>query len=404
MLPNSEAITKIIQIALVLGCKVNPEFAWQRKHYNWPDLPKGFQNTVSGSYATPNAIKGKLHSIGITECHLEEDPASWNPETGCIDYNRSGLPLVEIVTEPDFTSSEQVAEWLSKLVLALSYIKALDKNAGVKVDTNVSINQPSGGNRVEIKNITSIEDVKSAIEYEIKRQEKEGTKRETRRWDSGKRQTVKMREKESSEDYRFIPEPDLPVVKIDSSRVEKLKKELPETPEEKLDKLIKKHKIDKKNAEILSRNLELVEFFEKIAEKIPPSYALHWVTIELLRVLNYANKALEEVEILPEHFIELLDATKLGKITELKAKQILNSFIPKSFSIKSKIKDEGKITDKKEIQELCKKAISNNKKAEEDYKSGNENALNFLLGEVMKLSNRRADYRVAKEEMMKLLK
>ena len=402
MLPNSEAIKKIIQIGLMLGCKINSSFVWQRKHYDWPDLPKGFQTTISGSYSIPVGEKGNFEKIGITEVHLEEDPASWNPETGCIDYNRSGLPLVEIVTEPDFSNSEEVAEWIKKLLLVLAYIKAVDKNAGLKADVNVSINQKAGGNRVEIKNISSIEDIKAAIEYEIQRQEKEGTQLETRRWTGEK--TEKMRGKEEAADYRFIPEPDLPIIKLEKTRIDKLKSELPETPQEKLNKLIKKHKIDKKSAEILHRNFELVEFFEKVSEKISPDFALSWVTIELLRVLNYNKKTLEEVDIKPEHFIELLEAVKSKKITELKAKQILNSFVPKSHSISQELKSSERITNEKEIEKFVLQVLAKNKQACEDFRAGKKESLNFLLGEIMKASNRRADFSASKTILLKLLK
>jgi aspartyl-tRNA(Asn)/glutamyl-tRNA(Gln) amidotransferase subunit B len=404
MLPNSEAIKKLIQIGLILGCNINSKFTWQRKHYSWPDLPKGYQSTVSGAYAIPVGENGNFEGIDITEVHLEEDPASWDPETGCVDYNRSGLPLVEIVTEPNFKTSEQVTDWIKKLVLSLSYIKAVDKNAGLKADVNISINQKAGGNRVEVKNISSIEDIKNAIKFEIERQEKEGTKRETRRWDSKKIETTKMRDKEEAADYRFIPEPDLPIVNLEKKRIEEIKSKLPETPAEKLDKLIKKHKINKKEAEILSNNFELVEFFEKVSEKIPPEFVLPWVTIELLRVLNYNKKTLEEVEINSEHFSELLGAVKEKKLTELKAKQILNSFIPKSHSISQELKKSERITNEKEIEKFAREAIAKNKQAAEDFLDGKQESLNFLLGEIMKISNRRADFQTAKTVLMKLLK
>jgi len=403
MLPNTEAIKKIIQIGLMLNCKINSKFVWQRKHYDWPDLPKGYQATVSGSYATPNCENGKFEGIGITEIHLEEDPASWNPETGCIDYNRSGLPLVEIVTEPEFKDAEEVEKWLGKLILTLSYIKAVDKNAGIKADVNVSINQERGKARVEIKNITSTQDVKQAILYEIKRQEKEGTKRETRRYDSSKGVTTKMREKEDAADYRFIPEPDLPIVKIAKERVDQIKSNLPESPDEKLNKLIKKYKIDKKSSEILTNNFELVEFFEKVIEKIPPSFALPWVTVELLRVLNYNKTSLSLVEIDSDHFIQLLQLVKENKLTELKAKQILNNFVPKSSSPLEEAKKSGKIEDKKELEKFINEAISKNPKAVQDFKSGQQQALNFIMGEVMKLSEKRADFKTALEILKKKL-
>ncbi len=285
MLPNKEAVDKAIQIALILGCKLNEKLTWQRKHYNWPDMPKGFQNTMSGPYATENGTKGKFLGIGITECHLEEDPAAWNPETGEVDYNRSGSPLIEIVTDPDFKDAEQVVEWMKQLLATLSYIKAIDKNAGIKADVNVSI---PGGTRIEMKNINSLTNIQKAIESEIKRQQKSKPKsQETRRYDPEKDITQLMRTKEQAADYRFISDPDLPTINIQKKRIKDLESKLPETPQEKLNKLIKKYKIDKKPAEILTKQLAVAELFENVIEKSNPKLAVRWVTEELLSVLNY---------------------------------------------------------------------------------------------------------------------
>ena len=278
----------------------------------------------------------------------------------------------------------------------------IDKNAGIKADVNISVGKFEYGRKVEVKNISSIEDIKKAVLYEIERQEKEGVCNETRRWTGEK--TEKIRSKESQEYYRFIPDPDLPIVKIKEKEIQEIKKSMPETPEVKLQKLIKKHKIDKKSADILTKNFSLVEFYEKIAEKISPEFALPWVTTELLRVLNYNKKTLDEVEILPEHFVELLEAVKSNKLTELKAKQILNQFYPKSFSIKSQLKSNEKITDKAELTKIIEKVIKVNSKAVSDYKAGEKNSLNFLMGEIMKESNRRADFQIAREILDKLLK
>ena len=401
MLPNEQAICKIIEIALMLNCKINTKekgkvLVWNRKHYDWPDLPKGYQDTISGAYSVPIAEQGIFEKIKIRECHLEEDPASWNPETGCIDYNRSGLPLIEIVTEPDFSNAEQVESWLKELILTLSYIKAVDKNAGIKADVNVSTKKTNFKERVEIKNLSSLDSIKRAISAEIARQEIEPVVRETRRYDENKDKTIRMRGKEEAEDYRFIPDPDLPIIKLTNKEAEDIKKLLPETPKEKLELLIKKHKLGKQQAEILYRNFELVEFFEKIASKLDANFVLPWVTGELLRILNYNKKNLDEVNIQPEHFLELLEAVKNKEITELKAKSLLNDFIPNSFSIKSKLKKEGKIEDKKELEKIVGKVLEKNKKAVEDYKQGNKTAFNFLMGEIMKESNRRADFKTSR--------
>ena len=176
MLPNQSAIKKILQIALMLNCKPNlienkRSLIFQRKHYDWPDMPKGYQITISGAYSIPVAENGKFLGIRIREVHLEEDPAAWNPSKATIDYNRSNTPLVEIVTEPDFTSAKQVQNWLKQLVLTLSYIKALNKDAGIKADVNVNIKGLTA--RTEIKNVNSITEIAKAINSELKRHKKE---------------------------------------------------------------------------------------------------------------------------------------------------------------------------------------------------------------------------------------
>jgi len=402
MLPNKSAIDKCIEIALILGCKINENLVWQRKHYSWPDLPKGFQNTISGPYATPNGIKGKFLGINITECHLEEDPASWNPKTGEIDYNRSGSPLIEIVTEPDFKNSDEVVTWLKKLVTTLSYVKAIDRKAGIKADVNVSID---GGKRIEMKNINSLKNIKAAIDFEIERQKKDLPKiQETRMFDELKGVTILMRTKENAQDYRFVIEPDLPIIKIDKKKISNLKSLLPETPHEKLKKLIKKHKIEKKSAEILTQKLEIVEFFEKVIEKANSKLAVRWITEELLRVLNYVKMEMEDVNIDPYNFVELLDLIESGALTELKAKDILNEFIPNSFSPKIKLKEHSQISSENEITNFIKKVIKENKIAVQDFKSGKKESFNFLMGQVMKLSDKRADFKKVKELLEKELK
>jgi len=401
MLPNKTAVEKAIQIALMLKCKINTILPWQRKHYNWPDLPKGFQNTLSGKHAIPLGINGRFMGINITSMHLEEDPASWDPETGEVDYNRSGLPLVEIITDPDFSTSEEVTDWLTKLLHNLSYLKAVDSNAGIKVDVNVNI--PGKTERVEMKNINSVENIGLAIDYEFKRQLAEGGRnKETRRFDPIKLLTVKMRSKEAAEDYRFIADPDLQPIILNKELISRIEQTIPEPPEEKLSKIIKRFKIDEVNAQILTKNIDIAIFFEKVAEKIDPKFALPWVTINLFRLLNDNKTQLDKTEILHEHFISLLRAIKEKKITELQAKDILKRFYPKSFDINEN-KIQGKITDKRELEEIAKKIIKSNEKAVQDFKAGEKKSLDFLMGELMKATNKRADYRIAREILAKLI-
>ncbi|MDO8508841.1 MAG: Asp-tRNA(Asn)/Glu-tRNA(Gln) amidotransferase subunit GatB [Nanoarchaeota archaeon] len=401
LLPNGEAVKQAIRIGLMLGCKINKELAWQRKHYDWPDLPKGYQNTISGSNIIGLGVNGEFEGIGIWSMHLEEDPASWDPGTGRVDYNRSGLPLVEIVTAPDFTTADEVAQWLKILLHNLFYLKSVDTNAGIKVDVNVNIKGKT--ERVELKNLNSIENIQKAINYELERQAEEGSQRETRRFDEAKGKTYRMRGKEEADDYRFISDPDLVDIILDENMIEELKSKLPESPHKKLEKLIKQYKIGGKDAEVLAKNFDIAEFFERVAMKVDANFALPWITVELLRFLNYNKISLDRADIKPEHFIELLENVKNGKLSVLKGKQILNEFYPKSFSIKNKIEKEGKISDRKVLEKYAKETIKDNKKVAEDYKNGEEKAFNYLMGEIMKKTNRRADFNIAREVLRNLL-
>lgn len=411
MAPNEESLKKVIAISLMLGCKINSKVIWQRKHYDWPDLPKGYQNTISGAHSIPVAEKGSFLGINITEAHLEEDPARWDPATGNVDYNRCGMPLIEIVTEPEFKTSSHVKQWLNQLLITLSYIGAVDSDAGIKADVNVSVNESGNqGNRVEVKNINSLDSITKAIDHEILRQSSllkqgEEVKRETRTFIEATQETVGMRSKEEVEEYRFIPDPDLPIIDIPNILIEKIKSSLPELPHLKVQRFIKEYKISQDTAAVLTANLDIANFFEEILKKVRDVRLVsNWVTIELLRVLNWNKKTLLEVKISPEHFTSLLNLIKQGKLTELAAKRILNDFIPKSFNPEEKLKSSERVTDKSQIEKWCKEIISKNRQAAEDYKKGEEKSFNFLMGEVIKLSERRADSKTVREVLVKILK
>ncbi|MFT4310156.1 MAG: Asp-tRNA(Asn)/Glu-tRNA(Gln) amidotransferase GatCAB subunit B, partial [Candidatus Woesearchaeota archaeon] len=211
MATNVQAVQKAIHIAQVLGCTVNKQLIFQRKHYSWPDSPNNYQRTISGTYAFPVGQQGMFEHIRITQCHLEEDPARWDPNTGQVDYNRCGYPLIEIVTEPDFTSLEQIRVWLEDLVTALSYIKAINKQAGIKCDVNVSI--APDYTRVEVKNVHSFSGILQAVQYEVNRLQQEGIETQhTRMWSDEQQKTIFMRSKEDAADSIFISDPDLPTI------------------------------------------------------------------------------------------------------------------------------------------------------------------------------------------------
>ncbi|MBS3139325.1 Asp-tRNA(Asn)/Glu-tRNA(Gln) amidotransferase subunit GatB [Candidatus Woesearchaeota archaeon] len=387
MLPNKEAIHKVIKTATMLNCKVNNELVWQRKHYDWPDLPKGYQNTISGSFAVPVGEHGNFLGIGIRECHLEEDPARWDPETGCIDYNRSGYPLIEIVTEPDFKGADEVKQWLKKLMTTLSYINAVNRDMGVKCDVNVST--PPLFCRVEIKNVNSFRSIASSINYEILRQQKEKhIEQHTRQWNESEQVTKFMRSKEQALDYMFIPDPDLPAVEITKSLLTQINAELPEKPEQKVKKLLKAG-VEKTTAEVIATDLPLSELFERLSKKITPAFVANWIRKDLLRIMDDDFNALNISE---KHIEELLILLHTGKITEQVGRSILMELLRKPLSPNEyvKTKNLATIAGSSELEKLCTEAIKNNPKPVQDYKAGNEEALNFLVGQVMRASKGKA--------------
>ena len=393
MIANEEAIKKIVAAGLMLNCRINPRLIWQRKHYSWPDLPSGYQRTMSGSYSVPVGEDGEFLGIRIREIHLEEDPAKWDPVTGCVDYNRCGYPLIEIVTEPDFTTSEQAGEWIKKLLTTLNYINAVDKEAGIKSDVNVSI---SGHPRVETKNVNSIKSIMKTIEYEIKRQQDELKAGKplimhTRAWDDALGVTHFMRSKETAQEYMFIPDPDLPVVMIDNDYLNAIIKTLPEKPHEKLKKFLSLG-IDKDDAQILANEIMLAEMFEKIAKKINPVLAARWLRKELLRVANYNELEIDQLNIDEKHIIELLEMVEKKEITDNVAKKILEQLATKPFSPKEYVKKEGlgAVSNTAELEKVCKEAIAENPAAVEEYRKGNEKSFNFLVGAVMRKTRGKA--------------
>jgi len=403
MLPNKEAIDKAVEIGLMLGCKISPTLIFQRKHYSYPDLPNGYQKTMSGSYSMPVGVKGSFLGIRIQQVHLEEDPARYEPSTGKVDYNRSGIPLIEIVTEPDFTSPEQVEDWLKKLMTTLSYIRAVHKDAGVKADVNIST---EGHPRVEIKNINSFKSIVKAIQVEESRQKKvienkEKAIQHTRAWDDANGVTHFMRGKEFAEDYMFIPEPDLPVIDMMDSYINKLKSKLPERPDEKLKKFVK-FGINKLDAEVLSSEIILAELFEKISKQVDPILTGRWLRREFVRIANYNQRELDEMKITEKELIPLLNLMQNKKITEKTAQKIMNELGAKIFDVEKYVKSNKleAVSDTGSLEKFCKEAIKENPKVIEDIKSGNEKAINYLVGQVMRKTRGTA----SPDEVLKILK
>ena len=417
---NKKAVEYALKLCLALNCKINKELIFSRKSYFYPDMAKNYQIS---QYEIPLGSKGSLKlrsgkEIGIIRVHMEEDPASLVHPAGMqesayvlVDYNRSGNPLLEIVTEPELESAGEARDFMKQLITILDYLGIFDINSGIiKADANVSIKE-SGFVKQEVKNITGFKEIERALNYEIARQKevvKEGKKiaQETRAWDSEKGITFTLRKKETEEDYGYILDPDLVKTEINKEMVDRIKEEMPELAHDKVIKFVSKHKIKKEDAEVLAAEKALAEMFEKVAEEIEPVLAAKWLRRELVRVLNYNKKELHEVEMDEKHMIQLLKLVENKKITDNVASAILEKLIIKPFDVNEYVKKEKleAVSDVGELEKYCKEAINENPKAVKDYKKGNEKALNFVVGAVMKKTKGKASPKEVNEIIKSMVK
>ncbi|EHP85882.1 Asp-tRNA(Asn)/Glu-tRNA(Gln) amidotransferase subunit GatB [Methanotorris formicicus] len=415
MPPNKKAVDVAIMVAKMLGCDIviDKDIYFQRKHYDYPDLPSGYQRT-----SVPIGVNGNFMGVGITEVHLEEDPGQYKPDLGLVDYNRSGTPLIEIVTEPDIKSPEEAREFLKQLMRLFRYIGCLRGEGSMRADVNISINYKGvQGNRVEVKNVNSIRGVYKVLRYELIRQKniiRRGgkVKRETRAFLESQMITKSMREKETAEDYRYIPDPDIQPIVIDEKWVKEVEEVMPETPLEKEKRFVKEYNIREDDAKVLVSDLELADAFEKVVaglgrEKENINLAVTWIRNELKRVLQYNKIDFFESNIKVEHLIELIKLIKDKVISQKIGKKVIELLVENrgEKSPKQIIDELGLtvISDEDVLERACEEAIKNNPKAVEDYLSGNKPALNFLMGQVMKLTRGRAEPKKVVEILKKKL-
>ena len=417
---NKKAVEYALKLALATNSKISKKLVFSRKSYFYPDMAKNFQIS---QYEIPLATKGKIRlkngkEIGLTRIHMEEDPAALvhigsmqkSPYV-LVDYNRSGNPLLEVVTEPELESAEEAREFMNQLITVLGYLGIFDeKKCIIKADANVSVKE-SGYVRSEIKNITGFKEIERALKYEIGRQRKELSegkklKQETRAWDSDNGVTFSLRTKETEEDYGYILEPDLTLVEITEEFVSKIKKEMPELAHEKIARFTEKHKLRKEDAEIIAAEKEIAELFEKVAGHVNPELAAKWIRRELSRVLNYSKKTLGDVGDIETHLIDLLKSVEKKVITDATAQKLMEKLVEKPFDVLKHIGEEGlaALSDKKEIEKYCKEAIAENPKAAEDYKKGEEKALHFIIGQVMKKTKGKATPKEVNEILKRLIK
>lgn len=423
---NEKAIEYVQRAGLALNCEIAKISKFDRKNYFYPDLPKGYQIS---QYDQPLCAGGFLmvgtRKVGITRIHLEEDTGKLLHQKGTdyslVDFNRAGVPLMELVTDPDIESAQEAKKFCEQLQLILRYLGISDadmEKGHMRCEANISIaekNSSKKGVKVEIKNLNSFKAVERAIDFEIKRQTElldEGKKiiQETRGWDEGKMQTFSQREKESAHDYRYFPEPDLPPLEFDEAYVEKVRNDLPELPAQKKERFQEEYKLSDYDAEVLVRDKDLANFFEQVVseacteidnkEKIAKLTA-NYILSELKKYLDEKVK-LADLKVTPENFGELMCLVENGKLNSTAAKAVLEEMIRTGADPDHIISEKGlgQIENGEEVINIIQKVLSQNQKAVEDYKAGKDSALQFLLGQVMK----ETQGRVNPESVMDLLK
>lgn len=426
---NEAAVELALRVGLALNCNIAPISRFDRKHYPYPDLPKGYQIS---QYNLPLATDGyvELESgkrVGIIRVHMEEDTGRLlhrrSPEGEVytlVDLNRAGVPLLEIVTKPDLRSGTEAREFVSKLRQILRYIDANSGNmeeGALRVDANVSV-RPKGetylGPKVEIKNMNSFRAVERALDYEISRQiqviSKGGAvERETRGWDEAEGVTLPQRTKEMEHDYRYFPEPDLPPLTISSERISRTRELMPELPDERRQRFVSQYDIAESDARVLTSSKEVANYFEAVVEKVPSSVGAkgvaNWIVNTLFGILQKDGKDITETNVTPDYLAELLVLLQEGKINTTTARSILEEVHASGKSPRVIVEERGLsvIADSDQITSIVIKVIDNNPQAVADYLKGKKQAIGFLLGQVMKETKGRASPDIVREVLTKEL-
>jgi aspartyl-tRNA(Asn)/glutamyl-tRNA(Gln) amidotransferase subunit B len=407
MLPlvNIEAVKKAVKGALALGCEV-PEFSkLDRKSYFYPDLPKGFQIS---QYDLPLSVKGKLtitlpdgtkKDIGITRLHIEDDAGklTHTDSSTLVDFNRSGTPLMEVVSEPEIGSVEEASAYARQLQKIMRYVDASDadmEKGQMRFDINVSI-RPKGekklGTKSEVKNLNSYRSLEKAIAYEIKRHTdvlNSGGKitQETRGWDDEKEITVSQRSKEEAADYRYFPEPDIPPIVITREMVEEIKKEIPELPDQKAARYQSELGLSGVDARQLAEDFNLAAYFEKAIEVSgQPKKTANWVLSELRAILNSQNLSVQNSILSAENLGKLVKLIESGVISGKMAKDIFAEIYKENANPEKYIEKKGLkvMSDTGEIETVCRDVIARNPQIVADFKAGKEKAIGSLVGQIM---------------------
>ncbi|SHF54256.1 aspartyl/glutamyl-tRNA(Asn/Gln) amidotransferase subunit B [Caldanaerobius fijiensis DSM 17918] len=421
---NKKVVEYAIKAGLATNCQISEFSKMDRKNYFYPDLPKAYQISqydlpLCHSGYIEIEVGGKTKKIGIRRIHIEEDAGKLmhTHDGSLVDYNRAGVPLIEIVSEPDINSPEEAYAYLTKLKSILQYIEVSDckmEEGSLRCDTNVSlmpVDAKEFGTKIELKNLNSFKAVQRALEYEIKRQRdvlESGDKvvQETRRWDESRGITLSMRTKEEAHDYRYFPEPDLVPIVVDREWVERIRAELPELPDQKRERFIRDYGIPEYDAGVLTATRALADFFENTVKlHNNPKAVSNWIMSEVLRILNDKAIEIQELNLRPEQLAQLLTLIEKGTISGSIAKKVFEDVIETGKDPETIVKEKGlvQLSDEGQIREIVRQVLEQNPKSVNDYKSGKEKAFGFLVGQIMRATKGKANPQIAnkilKEEL-----
>jgi len=426
---NEEVLRKGVLAGLALNCEIAEYSKFDRKNYFYPDLPKAYQISQYDKPVCKNGYidilsGGDIKRIGITRLHLEEDAGKLihsddvTNNVSFVDLNRTGIPLAEIVSEPDMRTAEEAYNYLTKIKSIIKYINVSDANmeeGSLRCDVNISLREvgaPKFGEKVEIKNLNSFKAVKSAISYEYERQlsliesgEKNLIVQETRLWDADRQETYSMRSKEDAHDYRYFPDPDLTPVVLTQDYIQQLRNGLPELPDEKRNRFISEFNLSEYDADVLTSVKQLADYYEEsVLKGANPKKAANWISSELLGQIEDPEKIFS-FPVKPSGIAELLMLVDNNTISGKIAKVVFKDMIETGNSPQKIIDEKGlvQVSDSSEIESIIDVVLKKNQQSIDDYKNGKEKAIGFLVGQIMKESKGKANPQVVNELLLKKL-
>ncbi|WP_238902786.1 Asp-tRNA(Asn)/Glu-tRNA(Gln) amidotransferase subunit GatB [Clostridium sp. YIM B02506] len=430
---NEEVVNYAIKAGTSLNCEINKLNKMDRKNYFYPDLPKAFQTSqfdlpiCSGGHVDIE-VGGKTKTVRLNRIHIEEDAGKLvhldDDGISLIDYNRVGVPLIEIVSEPDMRSPEEAVTFLRTLRSILQYADVSDcrmEQGSIRCDANISIRRFGEdvlNTKVEIKNINSFKELQKALEKEEKRQrelytygEEYKIKQETRRWDNGKGKTIPMRSKEDAHDYRYFPEPDLVPIIIQEEQIESIKATLPEMPRVKKERFIKSYGLSEKEVGIIIDDKVLSSFYEEtVSLGANPKSVANWVLGDMLRLLKEvdgdSSEGITSISLDPKALFDLIKIIEAGTISTTVGKEVFEEMFKTGASPDEIVKAKGlsQISDSSELEQLIIEVLDNNPQSIADFSSGKPQAAGFLMGQIMKASKGKANPKLAKELLDEKLK